>query len=82
MTTKKKSKGTAARSGDPALEFPLDYSKARLNPFAGQISDDRVLVLLDVDVSKVFTSSEAVNTVLRALVNAMPTVKKRSTRVQ
>jgi hypothetical protein len=74
---KKKDKALAVETDDLEPEYTFDYSKARPNPFAGQIGDDRVLVLLDVDVSKMFTSSEAVNTALRALMTAMPTVKKR-----
>jgi hypothetical protein len=53
-------------------EYRFDYSKARPNRFAGRISQERLVVLLDPDVSKVFTTPEAVNTVLRALVTALP----------
>jgi hypothetical protein len=78
VSTKKKKGASAAETDDLEPEYTFDYSKARPNPFAGHISDDRVLVLLDADVSKVFTSSEAVNTALRALITAMPNAKTRS----
>ncbi len=58
-------------------EYKFDYSKARPNRFAGCISKDRVVVMLDPDVSEVFTTPEAVNTVLRALVAALPKGVKR-----
>ena len=58
-------------------EYRFDYSKARPNRFAGRISQQRLVVLLDPEVSKVFTTPEAVNTVLRALVTALPKGVKR-----
>ncbi len=68
-----------------SLEMPaeinFDYSKARPNRFAGRISDERVVVLLDPDVSKVFTTAESVNKVLRALVTSMPTSRKRKVSI-
>ncbi len=53
-------------------EYDFDYSKARPNRFAGNISKDRVVVLLDPEVSQVFTTPESVNKALRALISAMP----------
>lgn len=58
-------------------EYNFDYSKARPNRFAGRLSKDRVVVMLDPDVSEVFTTPESVNTVLRALVTALPKSVKR-----
>ena len=61
-------------------EYKFDYSKARPNRFAGQICKEHVLVI-DPDVSEVFTTPEAVNTVLRALVTALPkSVKRKASR--
>ncbi len=76
----KKTRITAPRSDDDdmAPEYALDFSKARRNPFAGRIDDSRVVVLLDADVSKVFSTPEAVNVALRALISAMSVAKKRS----
>ena len=52
-------------------EYNLDYETAKPNRFAGRMAD-RVVVLLDPDISEVFTTPEAVNTALRALISAMP----------
>ena len=59
-------------SKDMLSEYKFDYSKAKPNRFAGRLSSERVVVLLDPEVSRVFTTSESVNTVLRALVAALP----------
>ena len=61
-------------------EYDFDYSKARPNRFAGKISEERLVVLLDPEVSQIFTTPEAVNTVLRALVTALPKVAKQQVR--
>ena len=62
-------------------EYNFDYSKARPNRFAGRISEERLVVLLDPEVSQVFTTPEAVNTVLRALVAALPKgTRRKATR--
>ena len=66
------SKSRGNKSEDMLSEYKFDYSKAKPNRFAGQISKERLVVLLDPEVSKVFTTPESVNTVLRALVTALP----------
>lgn len=53
-------------------EYRFDYRKARPNRFAERIRKDRRVVVLDPDISKVFPTSESVNTVLRALITTMP----------
>jgi hypothetical protein len=58
-------------------EYDFNYAKAKPNRFAGRIAKDRLVVLLDPEVSKVFTDSESVNTALRALLTAMPKSQKR-----
>ena len=50
--------------------------KAKPNRFAGRAVDERMVVILDSDVSKVFRSPESVNAVLRALIETMPPKKK------
>ncbi len=55
-------------------EYKFDYSKARPNRFARRITEDNVIVVLDSDVAQVFTSAEAVNAVLRALIQNMPNI--------
>ncbi len=61
-------------------EYDFDYSKARPNRFAGKISEGRLVVLLDPEVFQVFTTPEAVNTVLRALITAMPNETRQQAR--
>jgi hypothetical protein len=63
-------------------EYKFDYRKARPNRFAGRINRDRVAVVLDADISKVFTTAESVNTALRALITAMPKGKSQKGRKQ
>ncbi len=72
------SRKTAAQ--DMLPEYDFDYSQARPNRFAGKISEERLVVLLDPEVSQVFTTPEAVNNVLRALITAMPNVTKKQSR--
>ena len=54
-------------------EYRFDYSRAKPNRFASRVDKGRLVVALDPDVSDVFTTPEAVNKVLRALIEAMPT---------
>jgi hypothetical protein len=68
------------RPEDMKPEYDFDYSKSRANRFAGRIAKDRLVVLLDPEVSKVFTDSESVNTVLKALITALPRSAKREAR--
>ena len=53
-------------------EYDFDYRKARPNRFAGRIDKSQVVVMLDPDISQVFTTPESVNAVLRALIATMP----------
>ena len=62
---------------DMKAEYDFDYSKAKPNRFAGRIASDQTVVLLDPEVSKVFTDSESVNAALRALITASPKSPKR-----
>ncbi len=55
-------------------EYKFDYGKARPNRFAKRITEDNVIIALDSDVAQVFTSAEAVNAVLRALIQSMPNI--------
>ena len=74
------SKFHSNKSEEMLSEYSFDYSKAKPNRFAGRISKERLVVLLDPDVSQVFTTPESVNTVLRALVTALPERTKRKGR--
>ena len=71
------SKPRGSQTKEMQSEYHFDYGKAQPNRFAGKISKERVVVLLDPDVSKVFTTPESVNAVLRALVTALPERSKR-----
>ena len=53
-------------------EIEFDYANAKPNRFAEQLVDTQVMVALDPDVAAVFDSAEAVNNVLRALIQSMP----------
>lgn len=53
-------------------EYRFEYAKAKPNRFAEQLSSQQITVVLDSDVATVFHSSEAVNRVLRALIETMP----------
>jgi hypothetical protein len=64
---------------DLQTEYRLDYRQARPNRFAGQLDATPVVVVLDPDVAEVFTTPEAVNAALRALISAMPPPVKRRT---
>jgi len=58
---------------DLAIEYAFDYKKAKPNRFAAQDKERKMtIVVLDEDVAQVFSTPEAVNKVLRALIEAMP----------
>jgi hypothetical protein len=70
---KKTRRSKPAKRGDEMkAEYDFDYGKARPNRFAGRAGKDCTVVVLDTDVSQVFSSSESVNTALRAFIAAMP----------
>jgi hypothetical protein len=60
-------------------EYHFDYHKARPNRLIEQIDKDRRVVVLDADISRVFTTPESVNTILRALIMTMPKPAKVKT---
>ena len=70
------SKSRRTLSGELRPEYRFDYRKARPNRFAARMSESSTIVILDSDVAEVFTTSEAVNTVLRALIATMPKTSK------
>lgn len=63
---------------DMLPEYHFDYRKARPNRFAERVYKDRRIVLLDPDISNVFTNSESVNMMLRAIIATMPKPAKVS----
>ncbi len=64
-------------SGEMLPEYCLDYSEAKPNRFASRVDKSRIVVVLDPDVSDVFTSPEAVNKALRALIDVVPTATRQ-----
>jgi len=70
-----KKQSTVRKRRSPAddlrTEYRFDYAKARINRFAGRI-DGQLVVLIDPDISEIFSTPESVNTALRALITAMP----------
>ena len=59
-------------------EIQFDYSKAKPNRFAEQLQDRQILIALDPDVAAVFRDAEAVNRVLRALIETMPSTSSKA----
>lgn len=72
MKTRQVSKSRVEDRKDMRSHYQFDYSKARPNRFAGRALSNRIVVMLDPDVSKVFNTTESVNTILRALISNMP----------
>jgi hypothetical protein len=66
-------------SDDMLPEYNFDYRKTHPNRFAERVYKDRRVVMLDPDISKVFTTSESVNAVLRAIITTMPKSEKTKT---
>jgi hypothetical protein len=73
-------KSHSASRDDLRPEYRFDYAKAKPNRFASRVDAKRLVVALDADVAKVFTTSEAVNDVLRALISTMPKPARRKAR--
>jgi hypothetical protein len=60
------------KAAEMSAENKFDYKKAKPNRFASRMKDGPLVVVVDPDVAKVFTSAEQVNKALRALISAMP----------
>ncbi len=73
MSTKKTNHPDLNKMEEDELrpEYHFDYSQARPNRFAGRTRKN-VVVVLDDDVAQTFTTPEAVNNALRALITALP----------
>lgn len=55
-----------------ASEYRFDYRKAKPNRFAAKMKNEPLIVMIEPDLAKVFSSAEKVNKALRALISAMP----------
>jgi hypothetical protein len=53
-------------------EYRFDYRKARPNRFAVLMTGKTVAIVLDPDVASVFQSADAVNSLLRSVIAALP----------
>jgi hypothetical protein len=53
-------------------EYDFDYTQAKPNRFAAKLRSGGRLVVLDPEVAAAFDGSEAVNAVLKALLQTMP----------
>jgi len=60
------------KTAEMAKEYRFDYSKAKPNRFASRMKDAPLVVMIDPDVAKVFSTAEQVNKALRALISAIP----------
>jgi hypothetical protein len=61
------------------MRAEYDFSKAVRGKYAGRISRDATVVVLEPDVAKVFATSESVNSALRALVAIARPRKRKPT---
>jgi hypothetical protein len=59
-------------SDEMLSEYTFDYRKARPNRFAQKIEDGSLIVVLEPDIARVFSTPESVKKVLRALIETMP----------
>ncbi len=64
-------KTESSETDDMLPEYNFDYTKARTNRFIKADKKD-LTIILDPDVAKVFSTSESVNKILRAIIAAMP----------
>jgi len=72
---KKTSETKTDKVQELASEYRFDYKKAKPNRFTPRMKNEPLIVMVDPDVAKVFTTSEEVNNALRALISAMPEKK-------
>ncbi len=68
------------KSNTMRAQHRFDYRKAKPNRFVSQMSEGVIAVVLEPDVAAVFTSSEAVNTLLRSVIAAMPETERSQAR--
>jgi len=78
MKKTKPAKRRKSTSNGLKSEYQFDYARARPNRFASRYAEGSRVIVLDPDVARVFTSTESVNEVLRALMETMPPRKKRA----
>ena len=62
---------------DIRAEYDFDYGESRPNRFAAPMKGSTVAVVLDPDVAAVFQTAEAVNSLLRSVISALPENARR-----
>lgn len=67
------------KSQQTAPAYRFDYKKAKPNRFTEKMKDSPIIIVLDADVAKVFTTAEEVNRALRAIISVMPAKKTKAT---
>lgn len=72
---KKTTANKTRKAQEMAPEYRFDYKKAKPNRFAERMKNEPLVVLIEPDIAKVFTSAEQVNKALRALISAIPEKK-------
>ena len=77
MKRKRIPKVTSDTVNSMRKEYRIDYSKSRPNRFVKMATEEPLVVMVDADVSEVFSTSESVNHALRALIAAMPPKSSR-----
>ncbi|TSA30114.1 MAG: hypothetical protein D4R68_01210 [Ignavibacteriales bacterium] len=73
---KKTRTNTELKVSEMLSEYNLDYSGSKPNRFAK--TEKQVVVQIDEDVAKVFSSSEDVNNALRTLIRIYPKKRRKS----
>jgi hypothetical protein len=69
--SKANDKSLVGDEGSMKAHYDFDYSKAKPNRFAGRLSQESLMVVLEPDVAALFPTSEAVNETLRVLAAAL-----------
>jgi hypothetical protein len=72
-----KNRSRRPKPSDIRAEYRFDYAKARPNRFAATTMQGTVPVILDPDVAAVSRTSEAVNSMPRPVLSALPEGLKR-----
>lgn len=76
MKKKSTNRARPSKPDEMRAEYRFDYKEARGNRFAGRINREGLVVVIDKDVSEIFSTTESVNKALRALISAMPKASK------
>jgi hypothetical protein len=70
-------KTVRAAADELRREYRFDYRRSRSNRFAGLVKEGSIAVMLEPDVASVFRSSKDVNALLRSVISALPSKRKK-----